>query len=543
MTRDEIIQANPIGEYIRNQGKELVGNGSEKKCRCFFHSPDKNPSLRVNEAKQAWTCDVCGVGGSVIDLHAQINNITIGEALKQLDKEPDKPAQKKVGKLEKKTTYDYTDKYGRNLYYVDRFDYDNGKKDFKQYRKINGKVVWGLEGVDKVLYRLKNIHDKQQVIITEGEKCVHALHHMGFDATTNCGGSNGWMEGYVDCLRDKDIVIMPDNDEPGKKWHSAVLDSVAGKVKSVQTIRVPTQYNDIADVFIAEKDKAVDMLFGWMEKEPVIAGGVDLPIYSADEVMTKYRNTITAKHDVTVDLGKWLPSLRQKIRPLIPGELITIIADTGVGKSAIMQNISVSQRHLNVLFFELELPVTHMGERFSAITSNKAARDIEQETRTGGRFNTEAWNHIYTCDTAGLTVEQIAEMINKSELKIGRKPEMVVIDYIGLIQGGMGKRYERMSTIAESLKVLAKDMGVILFLASQMHRTEHDEPSLHDAKDSGSIENSSSLVLGAWRPDKTQMNIKILKNTKGYAGDIVECNFSGAKMLIQERFEEPRFSE
>ena len=535
MNRDEIIQKYPIAEYIQQQGKDLKGNAVERMCRCFFHSPDKNPSMCVNVEKHTYKCFSCGAGGSVIDLYAHINGLTIPEALKQMGGEPVEKAKPKTVKT---TTYDYTDAYGRNLYYVDRLDLDNGKKTFRQYRKENGKRINGLDNIERVLYRLNKIADKQQVIITEGEKCVHALCRMGFDATTNCGGSGGWLDGYVDSLRDKDVVIMPDNDEPGKKWHKAVLDSIAGKVKSVQTINVPPEYNDIGDIYAEHGDKATEMLFGWMTDNAVIERGIDLPIYSAKEVMQKYTESITTHHPISVNLGRWLPSLQQRVRPLVPGELITVMADTGVGKSAIMQNIAISQPHLKVLFFELELPVTHMGERFTAITNNKAAKDVERETRTGGSFATKAWDHIYTCDTAGLTVEQIAEMIHKAELKMGSKPDVVMIDYIGLIQGGQGKRYERMSTIAESLKVLAKASNVILFISSQVHRKEHDEPTLHDAKDSGSIENSSSLVLGAWRPSKPEMNIKILKNTKGYANDVVECNFDGAKMLITERFEE-----
>ena len=61
------------------------------------------------------------------------------------------------------------------------------------------------------------------------------------------------------------------------------------------------------------------------------------------------------------------------------------------------------------------------------------------------------------------------------------------------------------------------------------------EPKLHDAKDSGSIENSAGLVLGAWRPDHGTMLIKVLKNTKGKSGIVIECNFDGSTMQLTER--------
>lgn len=52
-----------------------------------------------------------------------------------------------------------------------------------------------------------------------------------------------------------------------------------------------------------------------------------------------------------------------------------------------------------------------------------------------------------------------------------------------------------------------------------------------------SLENSAGLVLGMWRDsqDSTLMKIKILKNTKGSSGKIINCNFDGDQMLISER--------
>lgn len=43
---------------LRRQGKELVGT-------CCFHSPDRNPSMCVNPAKQVFICRSCQAGGDV----------------------------------------------------------------------------------------------------------------------------------------------------------------------------------------------------------------------------------------------------------------------------------------------------------------------------------------------------------------------------------------------------------------------------------------------------------------------------------------------
>ena len=138
-----------------------------------------------------------------------------------------------------------------------------------------------------------------------------------------------------------------------------------------------------------------------------------------------------------------------------------------------------------------------------------------------------------------LTVQAIETYIVQSELKIGRRPSVVLVDYIGLLRG-VGSRYERLSDVAEELKVIAKKTRTIVFLASQIHRKPEDadaEIFIHDAKDSGAIENSSQVVIGVWRTgiDGETMMVKVLKYTRGRCGKKVECNFNGQTLRITER--------
>ena len=59
---------------------------------------------------------------------------------------------------------------------------------------------------------------------------------------------------------------------------------------------------------------------------------------------------------------------------------------------------------------------------------------------------------------------------------------------------------------------------------------------LTDAKDSGSVENSSSLIIGAWRdPEESGIiHLKVLKNTRGVNGHHARCRFNGDTMTITE---------
>jgi replicative DNA helicase len=102
------------------------------------------------------------------------------------------------------------------------------------------------------------------------------------------------------------------------------------------------------------------------------------------------------------------------------------------------------------------------------------------------------------------------------------------------MKGEGESRYDRASNVAESLKRIAKQTGTIIVAASQRGRPKAEvfEVCLHDAKESGSLENSSGLVLGVWRDpeDKTLLHVKILKNTKGTGGHCIPCNFDGETM-------------
>jgi replicative DNA helicase len=116
----------------------------------------------------------------------------------------------------------------------------------------------------------------------------------------------------------------------------------------------------------------------------------------------------------------------------------------------------------------------------------------------------------------------------------------VMVDYVQLIRGAGKSRYENMSMVAEELKVIAKATNTILIIASQIARKEEGEIGLHDAKDSGSIENSCGLILGAWRDseDKNRMMLKVLKNTKGQSGRIIPCRIFDSLLVSEEAKEQ-----
>lgn len=531
-TAEEIKRDNPINRVIESYGIELKPKGSELACICPFHD-DSTPSLRVNVNKNLWHCDPCGKGGSSIDFVKYKDGIDTAAAMQKLSGERETvstiPSSKKVV-----AQYYYKDETGKDIFKVVRFE----PKDFRQcHVDANGKVVWNMDGVRRVLYNLpKVLKTKSDVWIVEGEKDADNLSAMGLVASCNVGGAGKWLDGYSDHLKGKSVIICPDNDKAGEKHLEVVMKAIAGYCKSTCVVRLPKQFKDVSDFLssFASKEEGFAELMKIKDGCAVTKNPIDIPILSMEEIEESYKDDVK-KNQKLNPLG-WLRGFRD-MRGLTPGDLCTLIADTGVGKSCLLQNMAFNAPHLTFLIFELELPANQMFERFLQMQERVTANAIENSFKSG---NPPDWKsksnlkNIYLCSVAKLTPELIHQYIIKSELKIGKKPDVVIIDYIGLVKGKGKSRYEAISNNAEELKVIAKDTNVIMIASSQVSRNKDSiEINLHDAKDSGSIEASSQLVIGAWRPEPDKVTLKILKSTKDGSGLTVDCLFNVHTLRVE----------
>src|SRR5258706_3591656 len=164
-------------------------------------------------------------------------------------------------------------------------------------------------------------------------------------------------------------------------------------------------------------------------------------------------------------LADWLPSLHH-VRPLIAGELVSIVGDTGTSKPYVLQHIAY---HCNVptLLFELELPVSLTFERFIGVGRQMPGYDVYQCYESGKRLDYSDINHVYTCTKARISPQEMESIILKSELRMGVRPALVMVDYIQLVRGVGTSRYDRVSDAVEELKVIAKNTGTVVIMASQ----------------------------------------------------------------------------
>jgi hypothetical protein len=141
--------------------------------------------------------------------------------------------------------YDYKDEAGALLYQVVRFE----PKDFRQRRPDGrGGWTWKLDGALRVLYRLPELKGRDAVLIVEGEKDVDRAWSLGFPATCNAGGASKsaehpkWLEDYTQQLVAAGIVrvvVVPDNDEPGRAHAEHIARSCQGAGLHVRLVTLP----------------------------------------------------------------------------------------------------------------------------------------------------------------------------------------------------------------------------------------------------------------------------------------------------------------
>jgi len=519
--------------------------------RCPHHDDsDKTPSLSISPARDGGVLVKCFAGCTMPEIVGALGLQPKDLFAKELPVKftpPPAKAEKKNGEPDAipviDKIYSYRDANGVEVYQALRMK----PKSFRQRHRVNGAWVWKMDGVERVIYRLPEIIKAQSVWITEGEKDVENLVALGFEATCNVGGSKNWLESYGENFTGKDVVICGDNDKPGLEYVQFVSETIAPFAKTVRVVKMPSTVKDVSDYIASFKkpDEARAALRDMAEAAHPSVNGHSLPIYSIGEMESSYKNFVRSMGENSFSLGKWLPTLGLRMRALVPGELVFIIGDTGTGKTGILQQIAKAALPLPTLFFELELPKELMFERFVSMTTRMTGEQVEttyqaQDDTIASEMDA-AYAGLLVCPVARLTLARMEEIITRSELKFGERPRVVMVDYIQLVKGEGQNRREKISDIAEELKVMAKSTRTIIIASSQIARPQNVdedwEPTLHSAKESGSIESSCGVMIGAWQDAKeaATLNLRVLKSTKGGTGTFVKCNFDGARMLITER--------
>lgn len=141
-------------------------------------------------------------------------------------------------------------------YKVTRLNWGEGKKTYAVSHWAKDQWKLGQNEIPRILYHLPEItaaSPDTTIYIVEGEKCADILLRQGLVATTSMSGASKWIntpdESRHDPLRDRTVVILPDNDKPGKRHALQVAGDLYGIAGSVKVVALPglPEKGDIAD--------------------------------------------------------------------------------------------------------------------------------------------------------------------------------------------------------------------------------------------------------------------------------------------------------
>lgn len=214
------------------------------------------PALEYYPETNTFSCFSCGAGGSLIDLYKAMHKTDTKGAIKELAtkygiSEPEKPKKPRKRLDDLTRAHDYHNADGSLFARKVVYKFDDGSKSaaWFLFNPSTGQFDFnsqGLRGQHAPLYDLHRIPGSSgAVYIVEGEKDVATLQGMGLTATTAPNGASAkWQAYYNDALAGRDIVIVTDNDDPGRKYGQTVAKGVQAIANSVKVVPSTAIYAD-----------------------------------------------------------------------------------------------------------------------------------------------------------------------------------------------------------------------------------------------------------------------------------------------------------
>ena len=209
-------QANFYLELLKN----VRGDNGQYTALCPAHDDNNNSlSVKITNDRVLLYCHAGCSTDSIIS--------ALGLPMTALfTEEKNKKSQKKK-QLINTITYEYRTENGSLAYRKQRYEYDDKSKSFAFFQP-NGEKG---RGGTSYLYNLPDVLNAETVYFCEGEKCVEAIKKAGRVATSLDAGANSvWKKEYNTYFEGKNVIILPDNDEPGLKYAFSINKELSNAV-------------------------------------------------------------------------------------------------------------------------------------------------------------------------------------------------------------------------------------------------------------------------------------------------------------------------
>ncbi len=257
------VRLQKIEDALKHAGCKFTKKGDTLQAQCPAHDDDQ-PSLSIKEGRDGKIGVYCHAGCETEDILKELGfNFEILF--------PDDKNGAAGGKSRIVAEYDYTDKAGKLLYQAVRF---HPKKFRQRQPKAGGGWKWSLKGVQRVIYNLPQvascINQGKPVFLVEGEKDAEALIKRELCATTVPMGAGKWKPHFNTYFTGAELIILPDNDQPGKEHAVTVTGELLGTAKSIRIVQLPNlkTKEDVSD-WLAKGGTGEELLEIAFDTEPV----------------------------------------------------------------------------------------------------------------------------------------------------------------------------------------------------------------------------------------------------------------------------------
>lgn len=338
--------------------------------------------------------------------------------------------------------------------------------------------------------------------------------------------------------RFNEVVFMFDNDEPGRT-----------AAKECAEVLEPGK----AHIASFELKDANDMLKAGRIKDLVTAAW-NAPQYRPDGIIAA-NNTweVVSSKEAAPCIEYPFDKLNNITRGLRQGELVTVTAGSGIGKSAFVRECA---HHLlthgeKVGYIALEESVKRSALGLIGIELNKLLHTQEhkvEDKELKAAFNKVFKNeNCYFYDSFGSC--SIDNIINKIRyLAKGLDCKWIILDHISIVVSGLDIADERkaIDVCMTRLRTLVEETGVGLLLVSHLRRPEGNkgfedglQVSLNSLRGSHSIGQLSDLVIALERDqqsnEKNRTVVRVVKNRfTGDTGVGTELTYSQDTGRLQE---------
>lgn len=197
------------------------------------------------------------------------------------------------------------------------------------------------------------------------------------------------------------------------------------------------------------------------------------------------------------------------------------------------------QENLKFLFVSLEQTRGEWFERARRIHRFYNINSTDQEALSWWRDN------LLLIDKNRLTETELSSALDDYEYRMGAKPDVVMVDYLGYwARAFKGEAYQRTSDAIMTLKAVAKERRVPIITPHQVSRIAKfgEEPDADAARDAGVIEETADFLFILWRPDALLgrsaeeksgvVHMKIGKSRHGGSGVKLDYQFAPISLAM-----------